>query len=200
MIDSKFRSPFQNLLIDPVIPYARRLSPSTVTITGCVLGIAAALWVGLGLKWLGALFLILSGYLDVIDGSLARFKNMDSPSGAALDITCDRIVEAAIVIGLCALDAATRAMPSLFMLASILICITTFLVVGIFTEKEGMKSFNYGTGLMERTEAFLFFLVMILVPSLFTILAYLFAVLVFYTGIHRVVQFRAFSKEQEVVN
>ena len=75
------------------------------------------------------------------------------------------------------------------MLGSILLCITSFLVVGIFTPNHSSKSFHYSPGLIERAEAFLFFIVMIFVPYYFTFFAFLFATLVALTALIRLWQF-----------
>jgi len=139
--------------------------------------------------WIAFLALLLSGFLDTLDGSLARYLNLVTSKGAALDIVCDRIVELAVIIGLFFVDANVRALPSLVMLGSILLCITTFLVVGIFVENPSMKSFFYSPGLIERGEAFIFFSIMILFPSTFMVAAYLFSALTLFTAIFRLWEF-----------
>ena len=68
-------------------------------------------------------------------------------------------------------------------------CITAFLVVGIFSAKEGEKSFYYSPGLVERAEAFLFFIAMMLLPNYFNQLAYSFILLVFITALFHLFQF-----------
>jgi hypothetical protein len=75
------------------------------------------------------------------------------------------------------------------MLVSIFICVTTFLVVGIFNEKRGEKAFYYSLGLMERPEAFIFFIAMFLFPSWFLVLAVTFSVLVLWTALSRMCEF-----------
>ena len=76
------------------------------------------------------------------------------------------------------------------MLMSILICITSFLVVGIFSPNTSEKGFFYSPGFIERGEAFLFFIVMAIFPSLFPFFSLLFFSLVFLTALIRLVQFR----------
>ena len=67
---------------------------------------------------------------------------------------------------------------------------TSFLVVGIFSENKSQKGFHYSPGLMERPEAFLFFAMMMLLPTLFSALALLFTFLVFLTAGLRVLEFK----------
>lgn len=157
MIDSYFRQAYQKVFVEPILPFFNRLSPQTLTLSSCLLGLIVCPLVIFDFPWIAFLALLLSGFLDTLDGSLARHLNLVSSKGAALDIVCDRIVEFAVIIGLFFVDANARAFPSLIMLGSILLCITTFLVVGIFVENQSMKSFFYSPGLIERGEAFIFF-------------------------------------------
>ena len=48
----------------------------------------------------GALFILLSGFLDVVDGAVARYHDRASPFGAFLDSTMDRFADAIIFIGI----------------------------------------------------------------------------------------------------
>lgn len=200
MIDTKFRSPYQRLIIEPLLrnSWINRLSPIAMTSFGLALGLMVTffLWSGSTFAALGCL--ALSGFCDTLDGSLARFQNRTSNIGAALDITADRAVEFSLVMGLFAVNPETRGFPCLLMLGSILLCITTFLVVGIFSENNSEKSFHYSTGLIERAEAFLFFGAMIALPHAFGILAYLFSSLVALTAFIRIRQFALPVKKPDI--
>jgi phosphatidylglycerophosphate synthase len=167
----------------------RAIHPNIFTLIALLLGSAILPCLVLNLRITAFIFLLLSGFLDTLDGSLARARGKSSPKGAAFDIISDRIVEVAIVLGLYMVDPTERALPSLLMLGSILICVTSFLIVGVFTENSSSKSFHYSPGLIERAEAFVFFGAMILIPSAFVMLAYLFSALVLLTALIRTVQF-----------
>lgn len=69
----------------------------------------------------------------------------------------DRVVEFVVVLALWFVAPQQRGLWCLLMLGSMLLCITSFLVVGIFSENQSQKSFHYSSGLMERAEAFSFF-------------------------------------------
>ncbi len=191
MIDTLLRRPFQRVLVDPVI---RRwpfycVQPYMLTILGGVSGIIAAIMIANGLSWYGVLLLLLSGYFDMLDGSLARAKGMISDVGCILDIIIDRIVEFSIIFAFFLIDPLSRGIVAMMMLGSVLLCITSFLVVGIFTqesENTTKKSFYYSVGLMERSEAFLFFIAMSLFPEYFLKIAWSFTVLVFITALVRI--------------
>ena len=80
------------------------------------------------------------------------------------------------------------------MLGSMLVCVTSFLVVGIFVENHTEKGFHYSVGLIERAESFLFFILMIVFPEWFGVLSLLFIILVFYTAIERLYRFAEQTK------
>lgn len=189
MIDSYCRQVYQKICVEPLLPFFDRLSPQTLTLSSWLLGLTVCPLVAFDFPWTAFLALLLSGFLDTLDGSIARYLNLVSSKGAALDIVCDRIVEFTVIMGLFFVDPHARAFPCLLMLGSILLCITTFLVVGIFVENQSMKSFFYSPGLIERGEAFVFFAVMILFPSIFMFAAYLFSALTFFTAIFRLLEF-----------
>lgn len=163
--------------------------PKALTFLGLLFGLLIPFSLSFGLSSVAILFLALSGLFDILDGAVARYKNLSTEQGAVLDITCDRIVEFLVVLGLFLVDPVERGLLSLLMLGSILFCITTFLVVGIFSQNTTEKSFYYSPGLIERPEAFAFFALMMAFPKGFTILASLFTGLVILTGIIRVYQF-----------
>lgn len=192
MIDSKYRGVYQTLVIDPLLKVLpiQKATPQALTITGLLLGVLIPLFLFLEMPITAFSFLVLSGFCDTLDGSLARYTNQMSDTGAVLDITSDRLVEFAIILGLFLVSPIERGLPCLLMLGSCLFCITTFLVVGIFSKNESQKSFHYSPGIIERTEAFALFGAMILFPSAFTPLALAFMFLVFLTGLIRVKEFR----------
>ncbi len=188
MIEKYLRPPFQRYLLTPFLSFLpSTLSPLFFTFLGALFGLAAATLVALHFPYLGALFLLLSGFCDVVDGSLARHRTETSPLGAAWDIVTDRLVEGAILFALYL--ATSKAILVLLMMIAILICITSFLVVGIFSANNSRKSFHYSPGLIERPEAFLLFLLMILFPTSFVPLSLTFTILVLLTASIRMLQF-----------
>lgn len=191
MIDSRFRNPYQRWIVEPILKTQaiQRFSPNTLTLFACLFGISILPLLALHYSHLALAALIMTGFLDTLDGSLARHLKTTSPKGTVFDITSDRLVEFSIILGLYAFDPTHRALGTLLMLGSVLICVTSFLVVGIFEDNQTEKGFHYSPGIMERAEAFLFFGAMILFPSYFMILAILFTSLVFLTAVIRLRQF-----------
>lgn len=191
MIDSNFRAPYQRLIIHPLLKWKliHRFSPQMFTLLGVLTGALIPFCLYFQSSISALVFLSFSGFFDTLDGSLARHLEKDSPKGAVLDITADRLVEFAIILGLYLYCPEKRAFLSLGMLGAILICITTFLVVGIFEQNDSEKSFHYSPGLIERGEAFIFFALMVLFPPLFTLITLVFISLTLLTSYKRIYQF-----------
>ena len=195
MLEQIIRSSYQRYFVDGIAKHLpQKIHPTQITLIGACLGlgvIPALVWQ----QPLYAVFILLiSGYCDTLDGTIARMRCLSSALGSALDIVSDRIVESAVILGLFLVNPNQRGLICLIMLISILICVTSFLVVGIFTPNQSEKSFHYSNGLIERAEAFLFFILMILMPHYFEILAYVFSFLTFVTALIRMYEFYRASK------
>ena len=65
---------------------------------------------------------------------------------------------------------------------------TVFLTVGALSEKKGMKSFYYQAGLAERTEGFILFTMMVLIPSWLVWTTSFFIFVEIFTGIQRMLE------------
>lgn len=191
MLEQSLRHYYQLVLVDPILPALRdRITPLSITWLSGIFGLLFIPFVLLDKPYIAISFLLLSGYLDTLDGSLARFQNRASDFGSAMDIVMDRIVEFSAVLALYLFDPQHRATLAILMLGSILLCITSFLVVGIFSNNTTQKNFYYSPGIMERAEAFLFFIFMTLFSSCFNFLAALFCFLVCLTALIRLFEFK----------
>lgn len=139
--------------------------------------------------------LLLSGYFDILDGSVARLQGSSSSFGTILDILSDRFVESFIIIAIF-INQLDIAWVGLLMMMSIIVCISSFLLVGIFSQKESSKSFYYSPGLIERAETFIFFIVMILFPNMVLILGLIYTLLVLWTTLYRCYEFYVYDKQR----
>lgn len=198
MIDSKWRNGYQKICVNPLLPLIKRCHPSLLTMAALLFGLTIPLFCFLGIPQLAFLALVLSGYFDTLDGTVARLRGLTSPLGAVLDITADRLVEFAVILGLFFIAPEARGLHCLLMVGSAFICITTFLVVGIFTKNDSEKGFYYSPGIIERAEAFLLFGAMLLIPTLFTWFAVIFSLAVFLTALLRVWEFAKLVDPEEV--
>lgn len=203
MLERLCRDAYEKYLIAPLlkIPAIHRCNPMHITTAACLIGISIAPLLYFGHTTAALLALLISGFLDTLDGSLSRYQNSNCALGAVWDIVCDRAVEFSVIFGLFLIDSENRALCTIGMLGSILLCISSFLVVGIFSEDKAdkKKSFYYSPGIIERAEAFLFWIVMITVPKSYILLSWTFVFLVLLTTLIRLCQFsNAFARSQNL--
>lgn len=190
MLEGYIRTYYQRWLVDDFAAIISKfITSNLITIFGALFGTSTAILLSVKHPYWALVLLIISGYLDSLDGTIARLTARTSPFGTALDIICDRVVEFAVIFGLYLVDPAARATIIICMLGSMLICICSFLIVGVFTQNVTEKSFHYSPGIMERLETFLFFFAMILLPNYFTFLGYTFTLLVSITALLRMRNF-----------
>ena len=81
--------------------FKKEVSPNLLTVIGTLVCIAAAVAFGQGALLTGALLLWGGGLFDLVDGVVARHFKISSVFGAFLDSTLDRLVDMAVLIGLC---------------------------------------------------------------------------------------------------
>ena len=161
-----------------------KLTPNNVTILALLLGVSTSLFLYFDMQIIAVTLLWVSGYLDAVDGAMARRSNSSSSFGTLLDIVSDRIVEVSIVLvlGLKFVDVRYNL---IVLTVCILMSMTIFLTVGALSEKKGVKSFYYQAGVVERSEGFIFFSLMILIPSYLGIITNIFSILIIITAIQR---------------
>ncbi|MDO8056960.1 MAG: archaetidylinositol phosphate synthase [Candidatus Hermodarchaeota archaeon] len=104
MVVGRIKKQFQRAFAPIARFFARsRISPNAVTLLGPIVATIAA-WEYYQQQLLFALLLLLlSGFVDALDGAIARATGKTSPFGGVLDSICDRysdaIVLCAIILG-----------------------------------------------------------------------------------------------------
>ena len=90
------------LLTKILNPIARNLNinPNIVTVISPFIALLAAYGFANHDLILGCIAILMSGFLDVMDGAIARFHGKASKFGAFLDSTMDRFADAIIYIGI----------------------------------------------------------------------------------------------------
>ncbi len=178
-----------------------KISANQFTLIGLILGLSSALFVfmsGIIIELLvlftivALILLIVSFFFDAVDGAVARVEiEKTSKFGGVLDIFCDRTVEVFFLISVISTNPLNLMWSGIFSLASIILCITMFLVVaGAFVDlklEESQKAIYYRTGLMERSETFVLFILLIIIIPWRFLLLWIFAGLVFLTAIIRLI-------------
>lgn len=193
MMDAVARS-----LIDPPLDrLAMRLEQwevdaNTVTVTGFVIGLAAAGAIALGFPLVGLLLLLINRVADGLDGAVARRHGV-TDLGGYLDITLDFIVYSALAFSFALADPAANALASAFLVFSFMGTGSSFLAFaimaakrGLVTEARGKKSLYYLGGLTEGTETILFFVTVCIWPDEFPLAALIFGCLCWLTTIGRI--------------
>ncbi len=145
-----------------VQPLAKKvpLSPNTLTLTGVLISIVAALQFSAGAMLYGALMILLSGVFDMLDGAVARSRGQCTPFGAVLDSVCDRYADAIIYTGIVyGLISGSIVVPDLLSvpmwLWTVLAMIGSYMVSYTRSRAEaaGVKAMNIGVA--ERPERML---------------------------------------------
>ncbi|MGR9047823.1 CDP-alcohol phosphatidyltransferase family protein [Halobacillus faecis] len=163
-----------------------------ITVLALFVGLATSALYVLGFPILAVVFLWLSGFLDAVDGTMAR-NTKTSPFGTVMDITFDRVVEIGMIVAIAYVHPEVL-WPLLLLSVSIIVSMTIFLVVGAVSEKAGIKSFYYQAGLAERTEGFVLFSVMLLFPSFLFWSTLLFFAIELFTGFQRFMEAKRILK------
>ncbi len=123
------------------------INPNIITIIGLLISIFSGVLFASGNLIAGAVFIILSGFFDMIDGAIARSQNRRTKFGGFLDSTCDRFSDAAIIIGLIFSGFIDPILGALAIHSSM-----TVSYIRAKAEKEGIKC---TVGIAERAERLL---------------------------------------------
>ncbi|HSP21355.1 MAG TPA: CDP-alcohol phosphatidyltransferase family protein [Planococcus sp. (in: firmicutes)] len=168
------------------------LTADGVTKIAFAVGVSSGLFIYLEQPLIAIFVLWLSGYLDVVDGTMAR-KTKPSSWGTLLDISFDRVVEISVILGL-AFRFPDSMWALLLLSVSIIVGMTVFLTVGALSEKQGAKSFYYQAGLAERTEGFILFTLMIVFSTYLTAITLIFITVQLITIFQRMAEARRILK------
>jgi phosphatidylglycerophosphate synthase len=141
------------------------LSPNQWTLLSIIPALAAFYFLVYREFLLAALFLIISGFFDLIDGSVARVMGRVTKKGAYLDTIVDRYVEFIIVLGLLFASLPDFYLPiHAWILIYIFGAMMTTYAKAAAKEKELVRDEIKG-GLLERAERLIILFVGILLAS-----------------------------------
>lgn len=188
MLDTHCRKYLQPLIKKgALLAIKLNLSANNVTVMAMLLGVTSGVLAYLEYPIVAILTLWFSGYLDAVDGTIAREQKTFSSFGTVMDITFDRIVEGAVIIGI-ALKYPQFSLISLFLAVSIIISMTIFLTTGPLAENKGEKTFHYQAGLAERSEGFIMLSLMIICGERAGVIINLFTIIVLFTAGQRFIE------------
>ncbi|TNB72071.1 CDP-alcohol phosphatidyltransferase family protein [Arthrobacter sp. BB-1] len=139
------------------------VSPDAVTVIGTVgVVVGALVFYPLGQLWWGTLFITAFIFSDVLDGIMARMREVGSRWGNFLDSTLDRIADGALFAGLAVWFFTGGANIPIAVAA--MVCLVLGMVVSYARAKAESLGFTANTGIAERAER----LVSVLVVTGFT--------------------------------
>ena len=99
---AQLRKKLARYLSEPVAKILSRtpVTPNSLSLTGFLLTVVAAVLIVMGHFLLAGLVVLLAGFFDMLDGALARYTGRSSRFGGALDSMLDRLSEAALLLGI----------------------------------------------------------------------------------------------------
>jgi len=170
------------------------LSPNQVTIIGFGIGVVAALMIAMQWFVLGLIFLLISRLADGLDGALAKLTT-SSDFGGYLDIVLDFAFYGVIPLAFIVADPSSNALAGAVLIFSFYVNGASFLAYsslaakrGLDDEARGKKSIYFTTGLAEATETLAVFVFVCLFPAWFSVAAWIFSIICFYTAFSRILQ------------
>jgi CDP-diacylglycerol--glycerol-3-phosphate 3-phosphatidyltransferase len=153
VIDLKVR-PHVQWLLRPIGKYLARIgiTPTFTTLFGLAVSILGAVLIGTGRLVLGAFIALVGSSIDGLDGSVARATGSETPRGAFLDSTSDRLGEVAAFAGLAVAVAGQSRSMLLIVLG-----VSGALMVPYLRARAEAEGVQGGGGLMGRAERVILF-------------------------------------------
>ncbi|MEJ1938526.1 CDP-alcohol phosphatidyltransferase family protein, partial [Nostoc sp. NIES-2111] len=174
-------------LIDPPLRLGARalvragIGADAVTTAAFAFGMACAACATLGWDAAAMVLLALGRIGDGLDGAVARLTQR-TDRGGFFDIVADFAFYGAFPLAFAVRDPAANALPAAALLFTFYVNGATFLAYaavaarrGLETTSRGVKSLYFTAGLAEGTETIVWFALMLLFPSAFPMLAWIFA-------------------------
>jgi phosphatidylglycerophosphate synthase len=195
MLDGKVRK-----LLDPYLDKSAKklaqigISANAVTLIAFAVGVVAAIAIANRYYLTGVVLLLASRIGDGLDGAVAR-QSKKTDFGGYLDIVLDFAFYGMIPTAFIFADPGQNALSGAVLILSFYITGASFLAYAILAEKHGLqsqergsKSIYFTTGLAEATETISVFVAFCLLPHWFTPIAWVYAVICFYTSLSRIMQ------------
>jgi archaetidylinositol phosphate synthase len=91
--------PQVKFFLDPIAKKIR-INPNILTVLGLLISLISAYMFATGNLLMGGLLIALSGFVDMLDGAVARNNFQTTKFGGLLDSTADRFADAFILIGI----------------------------------------------------------------------------------------------------
>ena len=93
-------SKFPELRKRIIAPFVININPNIISVVALLVAFAAGYFLWQNLLLPAAVFVLLNGFLDMLDGEIAKTYKRETKLGDFLDHSFDRLADVAIVIGL----------------------------------------------------------------------------------------------------
>ncbi|RPH97321.1 MAG: CDP-alcohol phosphatidyltransferase family protein [Calditrichaeota bacterium] len=169
---------------------ALHINPNLLTLLSLILCFFSAFRFAVGDLRSGALWLIIGGFIDAIDGSVARAGNRVTRFGALFDSTLDRYAEFAVFSGIAfyfITHAQGNAQFQIWAFFTVFAALAGSLMVSYVRARAEGLDFECRVGLMQRPERFILLSIGSAISEIALIVSViLIAVLANYTAIERI--------------
>lgn len=188
-----FRKSTAGSLTQPIVQLLAKthITPNTVTWIGFCLSVVAAVFAATGNLFIAGVVMLAGGFLDMLDGALARLTNQTTKFGGILDSTLDRLAEAAILIGILVYYVSTaNERPVIGVLLAGLVLAGSFMVSYVRARAEG-AGIECKAGVFTRPERVIVLALGLLLSRFSFVLTAALAIIIFFsflTTIQRLVE------------
>lgn len=193
MLDAHLRPYLDTVLGKLALPFVRLgISADVITIFGGVVGLCACVATALAAYDIAFFFLCLNRICDGLDGAVARLTQ-PTDFGGFLDIVVDFLFYSLLPLSF-AISRPEDSLAAAFLITSFVGTGTSFLAFAIMAEKRNIpvqtslaKSFFYLGGLTEGTETTILLALILIFPTWFGVLAFVFGSLCWVTTGYRII-------------
>ncbi|MEQ8672719.1 MAG: CDP-alcohol phosphatidyltransferase family protein [Aggregatilineales bacterium] len=196
MLDKSLREIKEVTLLPVANQIGTEIHPIAISLVGLIVGCASAVVAYLGVFPLALILLWINRFLDGLDGTVARNNKTQSDLGGYIDIQCDFVIYSVIPIALAirADDTATY-IATMFLLGAFYVSAPSWMYLAAIFEKrnQGAKaqkeltSTTMPAGLIEGTEAVIFYSLFLIFPGYSALLFTLLGVMVTITIAQRII-------------
>jgi len=188
----RYLRPSKDVVLDSLSKRLPNVSPTAITLTAFVVGLAACVLTWQGQYGWGLGLWLLNRSLDGLDGSLARQHTKQSDVGGYLDILLDFVIYALLPVALVLSEPRQATLIALaWLLVSFYVNAGSWMYLAAILEKRQVSrlltSIHMPRGLIEGAETILFYCLFLLFPQQLELLFSLMAILVTVTAVQRVV-------------
>lgn len=160
------------------------LRPNYISLLGFIFGIAASVAVAVSELIAGVILLVLSSFMDVFDGAMARGGGKETEFGGFLDSIFDRYVDIAIFTGL-GIYAAREISSPIPIWPLVIVTLAGAMLVSYTRSRAEMEIPNCDVGVVERGERIILIVIALLTGYIWQILLII-GIFSHITAIHRI--------------